>query len=224
MDRGVYEELARLLTYPEEDGGCGVEEFAAGIAGLSLYQRQELFIQTFDLNPVCSLEMGWHLFGENYDRGLLLVKMRQLLRAHGIAEGAELPDHLPNGLRLLARMEHGEAAYFAEAIPFHLTTKEFYTLVRAHLAPGGVVISNLLGQLRGPRSSLFRAMYRTHGTVFPGLYPFAVAYQPDADAAMIRNIMLVATAERDVSRGEILTRARRCTPAWCPRRSCAPTA
>ena len=100
-------------------------------------------------------------------------------------------------------------AYFAEAIPFHLTTKEFYTLVRAHLAPGGVVISNLLGQLRGPRSSLFRAMYRTHGTVFPGLYPFAVAYQPDADAAMIRNIMLVATAERGVSRGEILTRAHR---------------
>lgn len=100
-------------------------------------------------------------------------------------------------------------AYFAESIPFHLATKEFYTLVRAHLAPGGVVISNLLGQLRGPRSSLVRAMYRTHGTVFPGLYPFAVAYQPDADATMIRNIMLVATAERDVSRGEILTRARR---------------
>ena len=29
-------------------------------------------------------------------------------------------------------------------------------------------------------------MYRTHGEVFPGLYPFAVAYHPDDDAAMIR--------------------------------------
>lgn len=99
-------------------------------------------------------------------------------------------------------------AYFAESIPFHLTTKEFYALVKARLTPGGAVVSNLLGQLRGPRSSLFRAMYRTHGEVFRGLYPFAVAYHPDDDAAMIRNIMLVATAEGGLSRAEILSRAR----------------
>ena len=60
--------------------------------------------------------MGWHLFGENYDRGLLLVKMRQQMRAHGLAETTELPDHLTNGLRLLARMERHAGAYFAEAI------------------------------------------------------------------------------------------------------------
>jgi spermidine synthase len=100
-------------------------------------------------------------------------------------------------------------AYFAEAIPFHLTTKEFYALVKTHLAPGGVVVSNLLGALRGPRSSLFRAMYRTHGEVFPGLYPFAVAYLPYEDVEAIRNIMLVATTERSVGRAEILSRARR---------------
>jgi len=99
-------------------------------------------------------------------------------------------------------------AYFAESIPFHLTTKEFYTLVKSRLAPGGVVVSNLLGQLRGPRSSLFRAMYKTHGEVFAGLYPFAVALQPDEDVAAIRNIMLVATTERGMSRTEILARAR----------------
>ncbi len=90
--------------------------FSELVRPLSLHELQELFIQTFDLNPVCSLEMGWHLFGENYDRGLLLVKMRQQLRAHEIAETTELPDHLTNALRLLPRMDREAGAYFAEAI------------------------------------------------------------------------------------------------------------
>ena len=100
-------------------------------------------------------------------------------------------------------------AYFAESIPFHLTTKEFYTLVASRLAPGGAVVSNLLGALTGPRSSLFRAMYKSHAAVFPGLYPFPVAYLPDQDVHMIRNIMLVATADGGLTRAEILSRARR---------------
>ncbi len=134
MNAELYNSLAGLLGYPEADfranvartrdaiGDCqsalgnAVALFADESAPLPVHRLQELFIQTFDLSPVCSLEMGWHLFGENYDRGLLLVKMRQHLRLHGIAETTELPDHLTNALRLLARM-HGDAgAYFAEAI------------------------------------------------------------------------------------------------------------
>lgn len=133
MDREVYEALEMLLTYPEDHQGREIGSsviingspdtaaaehaaFAAKTAPLSLHDRQELYIQTFDLNPVCALEMGWHLFGENYDRGLLLVKMRQQLRMYGLPETTELPDHLTNGLRLLARMERESGAYFAEAV------------------------------------------------------------------------------------------------------------
>jgi nitrate reductase delta subunit len=134
MNVDIYNSLAALLSYPGEDYdrrthdalnaianrksaiGNELAEFAEAMRPMRAHEIQELFIQTFDLNPVCSLEMGWHLFGENYDRGLLLVKMRQQLRAHGIAETTELPDHLTNGLRLLARTERGEGAYFAEAI------------------------------------------------------------------------------------------------------------
>jgi nitrate reductase delta subunit len=83
---------------------------------MQLSQLQELFVRTFDLSPVCSLEMGWHLFGENYDRGLLLVKMRQQLRTHAIRETNELPDHLTSGLRLVAVMQRAEGAYFVEAV------------------------------------------------------------------------------------------------------------
>ena len=128
----MYNSLAALLLYPEADYAFHLREaLAAGeewaiIPGLDAFSEatwdmdahalQELFIQTFDLSPVCSLEMGWHLFGENYDRGLLLVKMRQQLRDHGLAETTELPDHLNHGLRLLARMERSQGSYFAEAI------------------------------------------------------------------------------------------------------------
>jgi nitrate reductase assembly molybdenum cofactor insertion protein NarJ len=39
--------------------------------------------------------------------------MRAELRRHGIAESAELPDHLTHTLRLLGRMDDNEAAKFA---------------------------------------------------------------------------------------------------------------
>ena len=131
---GTFTSLAALLTYPEEDyreriEACGrglqssgeetqalVESFRTALQDLDTAQLQELFIQTFDLNPVCSLEKGWHLFGENYDRGLLLVRMRRELRRHGLVETSELPDHLSHALLLLDRMEREQATDFAAAI------------------------------------------------------------------------------------------------------------
>ncbi len=71
---------------------------------------QELYVQTFEFNPACTLEIGWHIFGENYERGEFLVRMRDQLRRHGIAESSDLPDHLCHILPLLERLDHEEAA------------------------------------------------------------------------------------------------------------------
>lgn len=76
--------------------------------GRTREELEELYTRTFDLNPVCSLDLGWHLYAENYDRGAFLVRMRELLRRHGIPETNELPDHLPSVLKLLARMPKDE--------------------------------------------------------------------------------------------------------------------
>ncbi len=132
-DRVILEMLADLLRYPGEDylphlADCArvlapvepeaallLEDLATRREGLSVEQIQELFIQTFDLSPVCSLELGWHLFGENYDRGTLLVKMRQELRRYRLPESEELPDHLTHALALLSRMEPERAEDFALA-------------------------------------------------------------------------------------------------------------
>ncbi len=129
-DAAIYNALVALLTYPEPDypqrieasvevasGDCReqLEQFAIQMRGRATDELQELFTQTFDLNPMCSLELGWHLFGENYERGQLLVRVREELRRHGLSESTELPDHLTHVLRLLERMEHETAADFAAA-------------------------------------------------------------------------------------------------------------
>ncbi|MGH2405905.1 MAG: spermidine synthase, partial [bacterium] len=102
-------------------------------------------------------------------------------------------------------------AYFDEAIPFHLTTREFLVLVKSRLGKGGVIVFNMLGALTGPHSRLFRAMYRTVAEVFPGVYVFPTAFRPYHDGERIRNIIVVASEQRGLTRGEILQRARSLT-------------
>jgi len=126
----IYGALAALLTYPETDYAHRIAKclecaspdcraqlnlFADGVRGLQTDELQELFTRTFDLNPVCSLELGWHLFGENYERGVLLVRMREELRRHQLSESQELPDHFTHVLRLVGEMEHEYAADFVAA-------------------------------------------------------------------------------------------------------------
>ena len=132
----IYDSLAALLVYPGGDyhqrvtraaqalaavdgeAALLLAHFAEKIRNFSVEALQELFIQTFDMNPNRSLEMGWHLFGENYDRGTFLVKMRQQLRRFGVAESAELPDHVSHVLAVLGRMPADEAEEFGVACVF----------------------------------------------------------------------------------------------------------
>lgn len=133
MRERVYRSLAELVLYPENGyrwqvaecrqllGGvvpkavqC-LERFEEETAELSKEQFEEVYIRCFDHSPPHALEIGWHLFGEDYHRGALLVRLRQELRRHGLAESTELPDHMTHVLALLGRMEPHEAHSFAEA-------------------------------------------------------------------------------------------------------------
>ena len=115
--------LARLLEYPGADygerlracldSGALLSEFAEKVGDLPFEAVQELYTQTFDWNPDTTLDIGWHLFGENYDRGDFLVKLRGAMREHGVPESGELPDHLSHVLPLLERMPGDESGTFA---------------------------------------------------------------------------------------------------------------
>jgi spermidine synthase len=105
-------------------------------------------------------------------------------------------------------------AYFSDSLPFHLTTVEFFELVRSRLAPGGVVASNVIGSITGDGSKLFRSMYKTFRAVFPtvAVHPVRVpGYSDDA----LANLIVVAGEGAAPDRLELLERwqaLRRRTP------------
>ena len=85
-------------------------------------------------------------------------------------------------------------AYFADSIPFHLTTREFLEEVRQRLQPRGVVASNIIGALSGQRSQLFRSMLKTIRAVFPTTYVLAVGRTSgEAVDPVLRNLIVLAT-------------------------------
>jgi nitrate reductase delta subunit len=123
-ERGkVYGQLAALFAYPRGAYVAELEVRTAAIAAAhgaaaeslqpllelgrrsTLEEIQEIYTRTFDINPVCTLEVGWHIYGEDYARGAFLVKMREMLRENGIAESRELPDHLTHVLVILGRLQ-----------------------------------------------------------------------------------------------------------------------
>ncbi len=116
-----YETFADLLEYPDDRWAARVEsaraisgdcaafgDFIADVAPLSLSDLQELYTRTFDLNPVCALEIGYHLFGENYKRGEFLANLRETEALFDLGQEHQLPDYLPVLLRLLTKLEDEE--------------------------------------------------------------------------------------------------------------------
>ncbi len=123
MKRIVFDHLSGLYEYPTEayahrlaacrqalDGeGDHLKDFEDHCAGMNKGELEEMFTRTFDFDPKRALEVGWHIYGEEYARGALLVRLRSELREHSIPESRELPDHMTHVLILLGRLEGSDA-------------------------------------------------------------------------------------------------------------------
>lgn len=126
----VAEHLLALARARRPEIAALVEAHLAEVAPLPLSGLEELYTVTFDLNPVVTLEIGWHLFGEQYERGVLLARLRAELAKAGVSEDGELPDHLTAVLRLLGRLDaEARTALVAERVAPALTK------IRAALDP-----------------------------------------------------------------------------------------
>lgn len=92
----VLREIADALRYPMPPPVRFEEalEFFEEVAHVDPHGLEELYTTTFDLNPVATLEAGWHLWGEQYERGRFLADLRGIQEQLGIDAGSELPDHL----------------------------------------------------------------------------------------------------------------------------------
>lgn len=122
MDASVLESVAAALEYPRPGAATrldtaepltgappllasALQELAAYLAAVPAGEAQERYTALFDLNPVCTLHAGYHLFGEDYKRGELLAGLSAELRRAEIPNGTELPDFFPTLLRLAARSD-----------------------------------------------------------------------------------------------------------------------
>ena len=130
----TFDALAALASYPRDEPGARVREcadalhrtspaaaeeierFAYATAETPLDVLQDVYVAAFDFDPDCSLELGWHLFGETFERGEFLATIRDGLARLGIPENEGLPDHLVNVLPMLAREEPARAAALAARI------------------------------------------------------------------------------------------------------------
>ena len=133
--RSHYEHLARLFDYPRLDyarwvqasynvlvdryalAAAEIERFAQALptsgedlSPEALDEIQEVFTRTFDVQAVTTLGVGYVMFGDDYKRGEVLVNLSREYATVGIDCGNELPDHLPNVLRLMARWEDRDLA------------------------------------------------------------------------------------------------------------------
>jgi len=123
---------------PADDAAAALRRFEQRTDGLSLTDLQERYTAVFDLNPACTLDLGWHLFGETRERGGFLVVLRADLERVGVPEVTELPDHLFHVLALLGREEPDRAAVLAALVAPAVAG------VRAALEARGSVYADLL--------------------------------------------------------------------------------
>ncbi len=116
----LYLQFADLLDYPDDRLPQRLEECSADLVTvfpeatklLKSFQRaqqelgitrlQEAYTSTFDLQPECTLNLGYHLFGEDRRCGMFLAKLKELFQEAGVDTGTELPDHLCHLLRYVA--------------------------------------------------------------------------------------------------------------------------
>jgi len=84
-------------------------ELAVWLETAPVGHAEERYTTLFDLSPVCTLHVGYQVFGDTYQRGAFLANLATELRKAGVPKGEDLPDFLPLVLRLLGRVTAQEA-------------------------------------------------------------------------------------------------------------------
>ena len=118
-------------------------------------------------------------------------------RFFGVPRHPRLSVEVEDGRRFLARNDGPwdaivVDAFYSDSIPFHLATREFLELARSRLRPGGVVVTNIIGTVKGEESRLFRSMLRTYRAAFPTVAIHPVLETGDRDLDVVRNLILVS--------------------------------
>lgn len=104
----VIKEVYKYLLNDYPDAASAMQPFVKFLDNSVLKEKQELFLRSFDVQAITTLDIGFTLFGEDFKRGQLLVNLNREHREAGNECYTELSDHLPNVLRLLPKMKDSE--------------------------------------------------------------------------------------------------------------------
>lgn len=130
-----------------------------------------------------------------------------------VRESKNLRLHAQDGRLFLTRTQNQYDiimldAYFTDAMPFHLATKQFFELAQRKLTPNGVVVANLISAVTGPSGKIARSFVRTQRQVFPQTYVFAARRPDNVSMDTIQNVIVVATRDKQrIDIKEIIKRA-----------------
>lgn len=83
-------------------------------------------------------------------------------------------------------------AFATDYVPFHLLTQEYFQILKEHLEPEGVIVSNMIGSLEGDTSDLPRSVYKTMKNSFPTVYVFTTS---ENHMNLVQNLIFVATQD-----------------------------
>lgn len=155
--------LSELLKYPEEGmselfEGCRplivsdfnqfydtFDEAQRYFLGMDIWEWEEYYTATFDLQPQAFPYAAHHLFGEDYKRGLMMAGLKRGFEECGIDLGSELPDYVPLLLCLYVRLNDREKAASLRDELLLPSLKR----MEAKLAAGHNVYANLIGVVMG---------------------------------------------------------------------------
>ena len=97
----------------------------------------------------------------------------QIAKDHfNVRESNNLRLHAQDGRMFLSRTQHQYDiilldAYFTDAMPFHLATKEFFELAQKKLTPNGIIVANLISAVTGPSGKIARSFVKNSAAGFP---------------------------------------------------------
>ncbi|HKS75437.1 MAG TPA: nitrate reductase molybdenum cofactor assembly chaperone [Terriglobales bacterium] len=101
LESYVQECAVRLRDQSPETAGL-LERFHEFQAGIPLGKLQEAYTSIFDMQPECTLNLGYQLLGDDWRRSILLFQLKEIYQARNFEAGCELPDQLSVVLRFLA--------------------------------------------------------------------------------------------------------------------------
>ncbi len=130
--RQTLQAFSTLMDYPESkesladqleilgndlisDDKVNIKPLKKWMDSQSLGSLQEAYTGIFDINSLCSPYIGYHLFGEDYKRSLLLTGLKEKFRFFGFDQPYdEMPDHLSVILKFLSTLT--DEGFYGELI------------------------------------------------------------------------------------------------------------